>query len=266
MARPRLTAAALALGVAWVGCAGPAPAVDSAPARRFDFAVDTIAYGNDLVWDYAPDGNGGLAGHGRDVDPDYARYCFVVARTVAQFFAHARFAPDEPRPDEATLRSRIREVVGSSPSRRRDAWERVVIPGYASLRALSAEHEEILKAESGGWWQSYLQRGNWRMILPFPRWHQAREAERLVEALEAGEAPIVHLVRFPRISINHAVVLYDYEESAAGIRFLTYDPNQPDAPTTLRFDRAGRTFHFPRTHYFVGGRADVYRIYRGWFY
>jgi hypothetical protein len=245
-----------------LACAG----AGAAPPRDFAFDRDTFAYGNDLVWEYAPDGNGGLNGRSRGVDPDYARYCFVLARTARQFFGHARFAPERAAVDAETYRALIRQVVNASPAGMRTADDRIVFPGYASLRALSVEYERLLKEESGGWWRSYLQRGNWRMILPFSRWHQARQAASLARAIEAGEAPIVHLVRFPRITINHAVVLYGVRETEAGLRFEAYDPNQPEAPTELRFDREDGRFRFPRTHYFAGGRADVYRIYHSWLY
>ena len=50
------------------------------------------------------------------------------------------------------------------------------------------------------------------------------------------------------------------------IRFAAYDPNAPDAPATLSYDRATRTFTLPHNTYFRGGRVDVYEIYhRPWY-
>jgi hypothetical protein len=256
---------ALALGLALAACAGPARRIDVG-LRAFQFERDTIAYPNELVWEYEPDEGGAWQGRSRVPTPDYARYCFVVARTARQFFGHARFDPGLPVADDESYRRLIRRVVDSSPGRDLPDAQRIVVPGYASLREFSREREALLKREAGGWWQSYTQRGNWRMVLPFPRRHQAGQAERLLAAVESNRPPVVHLARFPRITINHAVILYDSSQTEAEIRFQAYDPNHPDAPRTLRFDRASRTFLFPRTNYFPGGRVDVYQIYHAPFY
>ena len=45
-----------------------------------------------------------------------------------------------------------------------------------------------------------------------------------------------------------------------------YDPNEPGQPLTLVFDRATGRFTLPATPYFVGGRVDVYEVYRSWLY
>lgn len=230
-------------------------------AHTFRFPEDTIAYPNELVWAYAIDADGRWTSHERLPSPDYARYCFVLARTTRQFFGHARFDPDAEPLEEADLGARIHEIVSSDPGSDLPDDERVVIPGYANLRALSRDQEELLKQETGGWWQSYTQRGNWRMVIPFSRWHQEGQAAQLVAALDRKRPPVVHLARFPLITINHAVVLFAYEDTGAEIRFSAYDPNHPDAARILRFDRRSRTFLFPRTDYFEGGRVDVYQIY-----
>jgi hypothetical protein len=265
VARRRLAVCLLPLvhGLLAAGCA-----TTHAPpeARRFHFETDTIAFPNELVWEYGLDANGDWRGRSRVTSSGYARYCFVVARTVRQFFGHARFDPDQPVAAPETYRGLIRRVVASDPDRERPHAERIVVPGYANLRELSRAQEALLKQEAGGWWQSYLQRGNWRMVVPFTRAHQARQAERLAAAIDRGRPPVVHLARFPRITINHALVLYGHARTEDEIRFEAYDPNHPDAPRSLRFDRASRTFFFPRTNYFPGGRVDVYQIYHGLLY
>ena len=55
----------------------------------------------------------------------------------------------------------------------------------------------------------------------------------------------MHLFRFPRITINHGIVLFGLTESAGAIRFEAYDPNIPAQPVRLVFDRARRVFEFP---------------------
>ena len=103
--------------------------------------------------------------------------------------------------------------------------------------------------------------GTRRRSLAEPYAHQASTAEELKAAIDANRAPIVHLVRFPRIDINHAVLLFAYRESAKGVEFSAYDPNAPDAAVPLAFDGATRTFVLERNAYFAGGRVDVYEIY-----
>jgi len=251
--------------VALTGCSTP-QATALVGAHRFEFQRDTFACANELVWEYRFDETGHWTSRPRKPKPDYTHHCFVVVRSAKQFFEHARFDPGKPSADEKTYRHLIREIVSSSPRTESSKINRIVVPGFANLRDLSREHEALLKAECGGAWQSYFQRGHWRMIFPFSRRHQEKTARELLETVRRGQPTVVHLVRFPSLKINHAVLLFDAEESDAEIRFAAYDPNAPEKPTVLTYDRATRTFSFPTNFYFPGGRVDVYEIYRGWCY
>jgi hypothetical protein len=179
---------------------------------------------------------------------------------------HARFAPADPPVDEAGYRALIRRVLRRSARRPGAAAPLVVIPGHDSLRALSGAMPDLLKAECGGMWRSYAVRSHWRMIHPVSREHQARMARQLVEAFPVRWAPVAHLVRFPPLSINHGILLFDVEETARGLRFAAYDPNAPGAPAELTYDRAARTFAFARNSYWRGGPVDVIEAYRGGLY
>jgi hypothetical protein len=234
--------------------------------RAFSFAEDGFAFANELAWEYSFDARGNWHATKRAPKPDYSLHCFVVARSARQFFQYARFEPSQPKANEAAYRRLVRAVVAKNPRRDGADSERVVIPGYANLREFSAAHERILKEECGGAWQSYLERGNWRMILPFSRGGQEKMAERLVADIRHHRPPVVHVAVFPSLAINHAVLLFEAKERADKIEFDTYDPNQPDKPTVLTFDRASRTFDFPRNNYFVGGKVNVYEIYHRWAY
>ncbi len=248
------------------GCAR-APHQTAAGTRPFSFEQDRFAYANELVWDYHFDVTTGRTTHARhQPPPDYTHHCFVVARSARQFFQHARFDAHEPVADTATCRRLIRRVMRIDPSRRLSEEAKIVIPGYANLHEFSRAHEALLKAECGGAWRSYFQRGHWRMLFPLSRTHQEKEARRLTAALQQNRPPVVHLVRFPRLSINHAVVVFDARETEREIQFAAYDPNSPDRPTHLTYDRQQRRFHFPANPYFAGGRVDVYEIYRKWNY
>jgi hypothetical protein len=233
--------------------------------RPFRFASDSFAFANELIWSYDFDSDGTWRASSRSPRPTYTHRCFVLVRTARQFFQGARFDPERPPPDPETLRALVRRIAQADPRRPVPEEDRLVIPGFANLRELSRARASLLKEEIGGVVWSYTERGNWRMVIPFTRAHQQGTAERLVASLERNRPPIVHLVRFPRISINHAMLLFAYAESADSIRFQAYDPNAPDAPVTLTYHRASRTFTLPRSSYFGGGRVDVYEIYdRPW--
>jgi hypothetical protein len=189
-----------------------------------------------------------------------------MVRSARQFLYHARFDPTLPVAEPAAYRALIREVVSRSPRRISADEARVVIPGYDGLRAFSREQAPMLKAECGGAWQSYALRSHWRMVFPITRVHQARMAGHLLNVFPDRIAPIVHIVRFPQLTMNHGIVLFDYEEKADSIRFAAYDPNIPERPSELTYDREHRTFFLPANHYWAGGRVDVIEVYCGWFY
>ncbi len=261
-------------GSLWL-CAGPlllacgcatSPPADPAPGRAFDFEKDTFAYPNELVWEYHYDANGKWTTKRRDPKPTYALRCFVLGRSACQFFHHARFDPEAPVADPATYRRLIRRVVSSNPRKSLPESDKTVIPGYGDLRTFSRAEEKLLKAECGGTGESYFQRGHWRMVFPFSRHEQELMADQLLAHLQPDHPVAVHLLRFPQLTINHALVLFGARVTANAIEFAAYDPNQPAKPTTLTYDRATRTFLLPANDYFPGGRVDVYEVYHKWDY
>jgi hypothetical protein len=248
------------------GCAtGQRP--DSRPHRAFDFRQDTFAYANELFWEYHFDPlTGELTTTRRQPPPHYAQHCFVVARSARQFFQHARFDPAQPIADEATYRCLVRRILSRNPRTESPESEKIVVPGYANLRDFSQCWESLLKEAGGGWWHSYVQRGHWRMILPFSRGHQAQMAETLLHEVQTNRAPVVHLVSFPKLTINHALLVFGAAETDREIRFKAYDPNDPQRPVLLTYLRSSRRFEFPANDYFAGGAVHVYEIYRGFCY
>jgi hypothetical protein len=234
--------------------------------RRFEFERDSFAFANELHWEYCfDDATGKTTFSKRDPKPDYAHRCFVLTRAARQFLYHARFeetrSADGNKPD---WRRRIQEVTRRSPRVPCQPGEEVLFPGYASLREFSRAHEFLLKAECGGAWRSYVLRSHWRMVFPITRAHQARTAEQLLAEITRGAAPIVHLVLFPKLTINHGMVLFDARETPRGVIFLAYDPNDPAKPSEITFDAATRTFSLPANRYWIGGVLDVIEIYRDW--
>ena len=247
------------------GCATHPPAPRQA-LRAFDFEQDTFCYANELVWEYHYDANGKWVSHPREPKPEYSHHCFVVARAALQFFYNARFDPGLPVASDAEYRKLIRKVALANPRHILREDRKIVIPGYATLRAFSMAQEKILKRECGVAAESYFQRGHWRMIFPFSRAEQAEMAAQLQRELEQKGPIVVHVVRFPQLTINHAILLFASRETPESIEFSAYDPNKPLKPAMITFDRSSRTFDLPANDYFPGGRVDVYEVYHAWDY
>jgi hypothetical protein len=234
--------------------------------RPFAFGEDTFSFANELRWDYHFDANGQWTGTPREPPPDYANHCFVLARAAKQFFWNVQFASDQPKATTEVYEGLIRKVMRSSARRPVPPSKRIVIPGYDDLYGFSQDWELELKAATGGGWRSYVQRGHWRMIFPFPKAHQRSTALRLAKAARTGSPAVVHLVDFPGLRINHAVVVFAMEESRGKLFFETYDPNQPELSRWLTYDQRAETFRYPVNNYFPGGRIKVYEVYCGTWY
>ncbi|MGD1086270.1 MAG: hypothetical protein ABSA47_16160 [Verrucomicrobiota bacterium] len=242
-------------------------AASGAAARPFVFEQDTFAFPNELVWAYQFDpATGKTTSCRRDPPPTYALHCFVLVRSVRQFFWHARFEPAAPALEDAAYHPLVRQVMARNPRRPCAVERRIVFPGYSCLRQFSQEREKVLKGACGGAWQSYFLRSHWRMILPVFRWQEAWVAPRLARAVRQGRVPIVHLVRFPQLTINHGIVLYAAAKTEPGLQFTAYDPNIPERPSFLQYDAAKRTFFFAANCYWAGGRVDVFQIYHNCLY
>jgi hypothetical protein len=237
-------------------------AKQAAHAKKFEFARDTFAFANELHWEYRIDENGKTTTFKNDPPPNYAHHCFVVVRAAKQFFLHAKFDSSLPKLSDVDYAQRVRQLMRRSVEH--VSAEKIVIPGFANLREFTATHKTLAQTNCGGSWQSYVQRGNWRMVFPFSRTHQEREAKKLLARIHT--LPIVHIVTFPGLTINHGIMLFDAIDSEDQVEFRAYDPNIIDRPVNLFFDKAKRTFTFPRNHYFAGGALDVYQIYYGLFF
>ena len=245
------------------GCAArPVPAPGRAP---FAFPDDAFAFANITVWEYDVDPvSGGITWRPREPPPDFSLRCGTMARLARQFWANARFDPAAPPVDEAAYERLLMQLIDSDA--RRAVTPPVVIPGYRSLHEFSATHRELLVRVMAGPWQSYLQRGNWRMIFPFPPGQQRDQAARLLDALAQGWPPVVHVLRYPRTTINHLVLVYAAEETPSEIRFHVYDPNDAEKTVMLTWDRAAELFNYSTTPYFPGGPVRAYEVYDGWLY
>jgi hypothetical protein len=254
---------ALALTV-FLGCAlRTLPAHPDRPPFRFP--ADSFAFSNETIWEYVVDAAAGsVSWYQREPRPAFALRCGTMVRAARQFWATARFDSAAPTADPGTYARLVRAVLRTDP--RRPSEERVVIPGYPDLRSFSLAQETLLKTMLAGPWQTYVQRGNWRMIFPFGRRHQQRVARRLLGSLGRGWPPIVHVLRYPELTINHLVLVFAAEETPAEIRFHAYDPNDDGRPVLLTYDRAARVFSYSTTVYFPGGPVKAYEVYDGLLY
>lgn len=239
----------------------------SALASDFRFERDTFAFANETVFEYE---------HGQahlrkpsatnNKRRPYTNRCFVLSRAAMQFRKFARFDPRRAPLDDRALAGRIRAIA------RRPAWrealppdQRIVIPGYPSLRALSRARGRILQENLGLGWTTYLRFGSIRMLYQFSRGYQERTHAELDATLARGELFVAHLSTFPSLSINHAVLVYARKPASPSsrtiARYMVYDPNHPDAPRELTWSPADSAFAYQKDWDFVGGFVRVYQVY-----
>ena len=248
--------ALLLLAVAVTACATATPAsrarLGDAPlaVRDFSFERDTFAFRNDV----------------RAFDTDradlYANYCFVLARGVRQFFAFARFDPTAPRLDHAGYVDRVRRVTSRAPWRPlRGEDERVVIPGYASLRELSRAEESAVKAGLGGRFWTLVHWTNWRTLFPMPRSQQADVFEVIHGELAAGRLVQLLVTNWPTLELNHTVVAFASRVNGHGVELAIWDPNEPERAGTITFDRIQRRFWATRVFATRPGPIRVFQMY-----
>jgi len=234
-----------------------------ATRRRFIFDRDSFAFPNELAWEYDFDPVTASTVFRRRVPrPTYAHRCFVLVQAARQFLHHARFDASAPPASDTVYRQLIAAVLARDPRRVSDVDHQVTIPGFTGLRAFSGARAALLKEMCGGAWRSYVLRSHWRVPMPVSRAQQDRTASQLLDAVEDDRAPIVHLLQFPSLGINHGMVIFDGSPAGRGAEFLAYDPNDPDRPATLAYDRGRRTFTLSSNRYWRGGDLNVFEIFR----
>jgi hypothetical protein len=233
--------------------------------RRFEFARDSFAFANELLWEYRFDAETGKTiFRKRKPKPGYALRCFVLTSAARRFLYHARFDANKTIADDETYRRLIGEVIARNPRIPCEPENQIVIPGFANLHEFSSAREKLLKVGCGGAWRSYVLRSHWRMVFPISREHQKRTAEDLFAAIQKNFSPIIHLVKFPSLTINHGMILFDVMETENGLEFSAYDPNDREKPARLKFDHTAKKFFLPANSYWAGGELDIIEIYRGW--
>ena len=230
-----------------------------ASARDFDLRRDTFGFSNDTAWQYGVDEQGKLHISQRKVPAEFSHRCFILTRSVLQFWQFARFEPQRPKVSREEYKRRLLQL------NRIAVWskgpkEKIVFPGYRDLHDFSLAYEGLLKESLGNWMATYWRVGNWRMAMGHLRPGQAAAARWLAESLDQGKLRAIYIARFP--SMNHVVIPYAMRREAGGnLSFDVYDPNYPNEPSWVFYRASEQSFEFEPRWYFPGGRVNVMRIY-----
>ena len=228
----------------------------------FNYSRDTLSFANTTVFEYH---NGEVVSRWSRKSDRYTRRCFVMTRTVEQFYKFARFDPKAPPLEEPELHKRIRAVTRKPP------WhdplppeKRIVFSGYRNLREMSQAQTRLMQRNIGLGWVAYLRPGNFRMFYLHNKNYQAKTHEELEQTLAHGEFFIAYLSDYPILHINHSVLVYKHDQprSADGTdHYIVYDPNHPDAPRHLEWLPQKREFSYEKDKEFVGGFTRVFHVY-----
>ena len=254
-----LIAVALLLFLAPFARAYTPPAVPAPHALRYP--QDTFAFKNETVWNYV---NGSPQPETR-APRQYTERCFVLSRSVVQFWKFARFDPSrKPLPPDELAR-RIRQVCA------RSVWlpalapkDRIVIPGYHDLHEASDQMRGVFQANLGLGWPFYFRVGNIAITFWVSRAEEDRLNGEVFHDLQMNTPTIVWAYRFPSLKLNHVFVIYSSTHDRAGYHYRVYDPNYCDRYSNLDYDPKSRTFSFQKVYFFKGGPVTVRSIYRSW--
>ena len=243
------------LAIVAAGCAS-APRVPSAlatgEARVGDFAFErnTFSFANEV------------RAFAEDREDLYANYCFVVARGMRQFFQFARFDPRAPALDRAGYVARVRQIAARAPWRPAvPADERIVIPGYASLREFSRAQESAVKEGMGGRFWTLVHWTIWRTLFPIPPGHQAGVFEEIEHELHEGRLVQLLVTNQPILELNHTVVAFASRGDGARVDLAIWDPNEPARPGVITYDAANRRFWATRVFATRPQWIRVFRMY-----
>jgi hypothetical protein len=190
----------------------PAYEPPAAPAPRpFRYDTDTFSFANETVWNYV---NGSVQSESSPANPK-ARLHAPLLRGDPRRRPVLEIRPLRSQGRAASARSlaaRIRDVT------ERSVWlpalsrrERIVFPGYANLREISAADPGVFQANIGLGWPVYFRAGNMPIVAPVYRETEARLNDEIFHDLQLNYPTIVWLYNFPSLNINHVVVVFRRE-------------------------------------------------------
>jgi hypothetical protein len=239
--------------------------LNTATAAPFSFHRDTFAFKNATVLKYKD----GLPTLQRQLAADptnqYTRRCFVMSRSIVQFRKFARFDPVGTPLQDRELAARIRAVAHHSP------WatpspenQRISFPGYRNLRELSKAKTDLFEKNLGSGFVTYFRPANARMVFQHSPEYQEQARARLDETLARGDLFVAYLSTFPKLTINHTILIYARKVSHSKddlTRYAVYDPNHPEAPRQLTWSERDRAFAYQKDIDFIGGFVRIYQCY-----
>ena len=129
---------------------------------------------------------------------------------------------------------------------------------------MSKARRELVQLNIGHGWPSYFRISNARMMFQQSARYQDETRARINAALAGGQVFVGFLTTYPRLSINHSVLVYkrtSFSPNPGVERYLVYDPNHPESPRELVWSPKTRSFSFQKDWDFVGGFVRVYQVY-----
>jgi hypothetical protein len=259
-----------AWGIRWKIAWLAAFVAGSVSAQPFNFHRDTLSFVNSTVFEYREGyAQAKTQANAADKPKRYTRRCFVMSRSVLQFYKFARFEPNRPALDDRELARRVRAVTRMHPwNSALPESKRIVFPGYVNLRQLSEARARLLQENLGLGWPVYARVGNFRMFFrQGDRQYQEKMHTILDQTLARGGFFVAYLSDYPHFRINHSVLVYGRRPPRPGSdveHYTVYDPNHPDGPRELKWSKSLRVFNFQKDQEFPGGFTNVYQVYGKW--
>ena len=156
----------------------------------------------------------------------------------------------------------MRQVVARPPWHRTiPPAERVVIPGYASLREFSTAQEAAVKQGMGGRFWTFVHWTIWRTMFPIARGHQAGVFDEIERELAGGRLVQLLVTNQPILELNHTVVAFASRRHGSGVDLAIWDPNEPARPGVITFDGSRGTFWATRVYATRPQAIRVFRMY-----
>src|SRR6266700_2844894 len=123
---------------------------------------------------------------------------------------------------------------------------------------------ELVQLNIGHGWPSYFRISNARMIFQHSARYQEETHACLNAALARGQLFVGFLTTFPRLSINHSLLVYkrkSFSPNPGVETYFAYDPNHPESPRELTWSPHTHSFSYQKDWDFVGGYVRVYQVY-----
>ncbi len=123
---------------------------------------------------------------------------------------------------------------------------------------------QVFQDNIGSGFVTYFRPSNIRMVFLQSPGYQQKTHANLDAALSRGDVFVAYLSTYPKMSINHSVLIYGRKKSHPGDeieRYFVYDPNHAEAPRELTWSPSERAFAYQKDIDFIGGFVRVYQTY-----